>query len=82
MNQYAGSAACLQLQPRPIQRAEVPLLEEATQATGTEGVAARCVERLNKRLQADVAHKVIVYFQAVVVEVVLPAAVDLATLRT
>lgn len=82
VHQYAGSAACLQLQPRPVQWAEVPLLEEATQAAGAEGVSARGVERLHQRLQADVAHQVVVHLQTVVVKVVLPAAVDLATLRT
>lgn len=82
VHQYAGSAARLQLQPCPVQRAEVPLLEEATQAAGTESVSARRVQWLHQRLQADVAHKVVVHFQTIVVKVVLPAAVDLATLRT
>lgn len=82
VNQYAGSATRLQLQARPVKWAEVPLLEETTQAAGTEGVSARCVERLHQRLQAYVAHQVIVYFQPIVVKVVFPAAMDLSTLRT
>lgn len=82
VHQYAGSAARLQLQPRPVQGTEVPLLEEASQAAGAEGVPARCVQRLHQRLQADVAHQVVVHLQAVVVKVVLPTAVDLATLGT
>lgn len=82
MHQDAGSAACLQLQPCPVQRAEIPFLEEAAQAAGAEGVSARCVEGLHQRLQADVAHKVVVHLQAVIIKVVLPAAVDLATLWT
>lgn len=82
VHQYAGSAACLQLQPCPVQGTEVPLLEEATQAAGAEGVSTWRVQRLHQRLQADVAHQVVVHLQPVVVKMVLPAAVDLATLRT
>lgn len=82
VHQDAGPAACLQLQPGPVQRAEVPLLEEATQAAGAEGVSAWRIERLHQRLQADVAHQIVVHFQTVVVKVVFPAAVDLATLGT
>lgn len=82
VHQDAGSAARLQLQPRPVKRAEVPLLEEAAQAAGAERVAARRIQRLHQRLQADVAHQVIVHLQPVVVEMVLPGAVDLTTLWT
>lgn len=82
VHQYAGSTACLQLQPCPVQRTEVPLLEEATQAAGAEGVSTWRVQWLHQRLQADVAHQVIVHLQPVVVKMVLPAAMDLATLRT
>lgn len=82
VDQYAGPAAGLELQPRPVQRAEVPLLQEASQAAGAEGVATRRVQRLHQRLQADVAHQVVVHLQPVVVEMVLPAAVDLAALGT
>lgn len=82
VHQYAGSAACLQLQSCPVQWTEIPLLEEAPQAAGAERVSTWGVQRLHQWLQADVAHQVVVYLQPVVVKMVLPAAVDLATLRT
>lgn len=82
MHQDAGASAALQLQPGTIQWAEVTLLQEAAQAAGTERVAARRVQGLHQRLQTDVTHQVIVHLQPVVVQVVLPGAVDLPTLRT
>ena len=50
MDQDAGPATRLQLETSPVQRAEVPLLQEATEAAGAEGVAAWRVQRLDQRL--------------------------------
>lgn len=82
VNQYAGPAAGLQLQSRPVQWTEVPLLQEATQTAGTESVSTGCIQWLHQWLQANVAHQVVIHLQPVVVEVVLSAAVDLTTLGT
>lgn len=82
MDQDAGASAALQLQPGTIQWTEVTLLQEAAQAAGTERVAARRVQGLHQWLQADVTHQVIVHLQPIVVQVVLPGAVDLPALRT
>lgn len=82
VHQDAGSAAGLELEVGPVKRAEVPLLEEAPKTAGAECVATWSVQRLHQWLQTNVAHQVIVHLQTVVVQVVLPAAVDLATLRT
>lgn len=82
VHQDAGASAALQLQPGTIQRAEIPLLQEAAQTAGTESVTARRVQGLHQRLQADLTHKVIVHLQPVVVQVVLPGAVNLPTLNT
>lgn len=82
VHQDTGASAALQLQPGTIQWAEVTFLQETAQAAGTERVATRCVQGLHQRLQADVAHQIIVHLQPIVVQVVLPGAVDLPTVRT
>lgn len=62
-----------------VQGAEILLLQEVPEALAAERVSAGGVQRLQQGLKANVAHQVVVHVVLVVVQVVFPRPVLLAT---
>ena len=79
-HQQAGGPALVQLQPLPVHWAEVLLAQEAAQAQEAVGVAAGRVRGPQQRLQADVAHQLVVHLVLVLVQVAFLPAVALPAL--
>lgn len=65
-----------------VQRTEIFLLQEVSEALAAERVSTGGVERLQQRLKANVADQVIVHVVLVIVQVVFSRPVLLATFET
>lgn len=81
MDQDARFLTQLEMKPLAVQRTEILLLQEVSEALVAERVSTGRVERLEQGLEADMADQVIVYLPLVVVQVVLSRPVLLATLE-
>lgn len=81
MDQDARFLTQLEMKPLAVQRTEVFLLQEVSEALVAERVSTGRVERLKQGLEANVADEVVVHLPLVVVQVVLSRPVLLATLE-
>lgn len=81
MDQDARFLTQLEMKPLAVQRTEILLLQEVSEALVAEGVSAGRVEWLQQGLETDVADEVVVYLPLVVVQVVFSRPVLLATLE-
>lgn len=81
MDQDARLLTQLEMKPLAVQRAEILLLQEVSEALVAERVSAGRVERLEQGLEANVAHEVVVHLPLVVVQVVFSRPVLLAALE-
>lgn len=81
MDQDARFLTQLEMKPLAVQRTEVFLLQEVSEALVAERVSTGCVERLKQGLEANVADEVVVHLPLVVVQVVFSRPVLLATLE-
>lgn len=81
MDQDARFLTQLEMKPLAVQRTEVFLLQEVSEALVAERVSTGRVERLKQGLEANVADEVVVYLPLVVVQVVFSRPVLLATLE-
>lgn len=81
MDQDARFLTQLEMKPLAVQRTEVFLLQEVSEALVAERVSTGRVERLKQGLEANVADEVVVHLPLVVVQVVFSRPVLLATLE-
>lgn len=81
MDQDARFLTQLEVESLAVQRAEVLLLQEVSEALVAERVSTGCVERLQQGLKANVADEVVIHLTLVVVYVVFSCPVLLATLK-
>lgn len=81
MDQDARFLTQLEVKPLAVQRTEVFLLQEVSEALVAERVSTGRVERLKQGLEANVADEVVVHLPLVVVQVVFSRPVLLATLE-
>lgn len=78
-HQEARRTAMLQLKPLAVHGAEVLIVQEVAEALEAVRVAARRVHRLQKRLEANVTHQLIIHLILVFVQVTVLAFVALST---
>lgn len=81
MDQDARFLTQLEMKPLAVQRTEILLLQEVSEALVAERVSTGRVERLEQGLEANVADQVVIHLPLVVVQVVLSRPVLLATLK-
>lgn len=81
MDQDARFLTQLEMKPLAVQRTEILLLQEVSEALVAERVSTGRVERLEQGLEANMADQVIIYLPLVVVQVVFSRPVLLATLK-
>lgn len=81
MDQDARFLTQLEMKPLAVQRTEILLLQEVSEALVAERVSTGCVERLEQGLEANVADQVIIHLPLVVVQMVFSRPVLLATLE-
>lgn len=67
MDQDARFLTQLEMKPLAVQRTEVFLLQEVSEALVAERVSTGRVERLKQGLEANVAHEVVIHLPLVVV---------------
>lgn len=81
-HQKAGGTAILELKPLAVDRTEVLVMQEGAEALEAVRVAARRVHGLQQRLQADVAHQLVIHLVLIFKQVTVPTIMTLTTFLT